>query len=56
MQNIKNKKILCHFISKEDEDLFDLPIYRSWERKMLVTQNESESHSVVSDSLQPNGL
>ena len=53
MQNIKNKKILCHFNSKEDEDLFDLPIYRSWERKVLVTQNESESHSVMSDSAAP---
>ena len=56
MQNIKNKRILCHFSSKEDEDLFDLPLYRSWERKVLLTQNESKSHSVLSDSLQTHGL
>lgn len=38
MQNIKNKRIPCHFSSQKDEDVFNLPVYHSWGRKVLVTQ------------------
>ena len=53
MQNIRNNRIPCPFSSKEDEDFFDLPVCCSWGRKVLVTQNESERCSVVSDSSRP---